>query len=187
MHTALPLHLAFLFFTTLYLSSCAPSPHSTQTIEPWMSSIDNEVAALGASNWIIISEASFPTPAQSGTHTIVSPTTLPQTLEQVLQTIESTGHVKPRFYVTRESQSVTESYAPGIVAMRQQVDQALHGHEKQVLPQRSLDVLKNSATKGFRVLLIKTQTTLPYTSVYIELESGYWDGESESALRKQMR
>lgn len=183
------MQFAFIYLLplTLFLNSCVAEPQSTHTIAPWMNSIDNEVAALGASNWIIVTDASFPTPAQAGAHTIVSPVSLPQTLEQILQSIESTGHVKPRFYVTRESQTITEEYAPGIDAMRQQRDQALHGHEKQVLPHRSLDILKDSASKGFRVLLVKTQTTLPYTSVYIELESGYWDGDSESALRKKMR
>jgi hypothetical protein len=42
----------------------------------------------------------------------------------------------------------------------------------------------NDASKTYRVLVIKTRSALPYTSVFMELGSGYWDAESESALRE---
>jgi len=42
------------------------------------------------------------------------------------------------------------------------------------------------ASKSYRVLVLKTRSALPYTSVFMELGSGYWDAESESALRELM-
>jgi hypothetical protein len=36
------------------------------------------------------------------------------------------------------------------------------------------------------VLILKTDLTLPYTSVFIELDCGYWGPEKEQALRAMM-
>ena len=40
---------------------------------------------------------------------------------------------------------------------------------------------------GFDVLVIRTTTALPYSSVFLELRPGYWDGESEQRLRTEMQ
>src|SRR5207248_8471139 len=39
----------------------------------------------------------------------------------------------------------------------------------------------------FRVLLIKTNMRIPYTSIFFELGCGYWDAEPENRLRAAMR
>jgi hypothetical protein len=39
------------------------------------------------------------------------------------------------------------------------------------------------AGRSFEVLVLKSTLTLPYTSVFIELECGYWSDDAERALR----
>lgn len=39
------------------------------------------------------------------------------------------------------------------------------------------------AGQTFHVMLLKTNLTLPYTSVYIRLDCGYWSDEAEVQLR----
>ena len=41
----------------------------------------------------------------------------------------------------------------------------------------------DAAGRAFRVLLLKTTLALPYTSVFVELDCGYWSAEAEAALR----
>ena len=41
-------------------------------------------------------------------------------------------------------------------------------------------------SKTFEVLVIRTNTALPYTSVFLELQPGYWNADSESALRDKL-
>jgi len=36
------------------------------------------------------------------------------------------------------------------------------------------------------VLVIKTDMTIPYTSVFFELDCGYWDSDAEKRLREGM-
>ena len=38
----------------------------------------------------------------------------------------------------------------------------------------------------FRVLVIKTNCTLPYTSVFLQLDCSYWGPENEKVLRENM-
>ena len=39
----------------------------------------------------------------------------------------------------------------------------------------------------FRVLIIKTDMTLPYTSVFCELDCGYWSAAAEQRLREALK
>lgn len=46
-----------------------------------------------------------------------------------------------------------------------------------------IDKLDQDA-KSFNVLLLKTDMAIPYTSVFLELDCGYWDSAKEARLRK---
>jgi len=45
--------------------------------------------------------------------------------------------------------------------------------------------LDNSA-KVFDVLIIKTNLTIPYTSVFFQLDCGYWNADAEQNLRANL-
>lgn len=150
----------------------------------WEKAVDKEISELGAYNWIVITESAYPAPGRPSAHSIISPEDIPNSLNTVLESIESSGHVKPRIYLTREAFQVTDDYAPGIETYRTSIVEVLNHRRSQQLPASSLESLLKGSKSGNRVLIIKTPTALPYTSVYIELESGYWDAESETALRK---
>ena len=62
----------------------------------------------------------------------------------------------------------------------------MHAHETTELEHQSLVTLIEDATKTFDVLVIRTTTALPYTSVFMELQPGYWNADSESALREKL-
>ncbi|MFT5882595.1 MAG: hypothetical protein ACI9FG_001099 [Crocinitomicaceae bacterium] len=168
--------------TFVFLNCCAPVHSDNQ--RTWIQQVDSEIAELGAYNWILITESAYPAPDRPGAHTLLSPYKLPRTLDSVLQSIESIGHVRPRIYLSRESAELNEDYAPGIDNHRSNLTKHLNERPTQSLSADSLESLMRSSKKGNRVLVVKSQTTLPYTTIYIELESGYWDGESETALRK---
>jgi hypothetical protein len=56
----------------------------------------------------------------------------------------------------------------------------------QVLPHEQIIGKPDEAGKTFKVLLIKTPLTKPYTSVFFQLECGYWNAKAESELREAM-
>ena len=107
-------------------------------------------------------------------------------LDYVLHVLEQTENVRPNVYLTRELRSVENDFAPGIDDLRERLKLALHGHEPTELDQQSLLTLLEDANRSFDVLVIRTQSALPYSSVFLELQPGYWDADSESRLRDQI-
>ncbi|MGB0776135.1 MAG: hypothetical protein ACPGUY_09830 [Akkermansiaceae bacterium] len=151
-----------------------------------MNSLRHEMGYLGARNWIVIGEAAFPALNRRELRVITIDADVPEVLDAVERVIEEKHHVKPRIYTTTEIDKVPYDYAPGIKAHRKDVTAALHGREPIRLDNAMLMSMIKNTSRSYRVLVIKTRTALPYSSVFFELGSGYWDAESESALRKSM-
>jgi len=76
----------------------------------------------------------------------------------------------------------------------------LFGHRNWIVvadgayPQQSNPAIKtitiirdlDAAAKLFNVLIIKTDLAIPYTSVFYQLECGYWNAAAEERLRKEI-
>lgn len=152
----------------------------------WKGSVNQQVNQLGYRNWIVISEASFPAHSRTGVRQVNANAEVPEVVDYVLNALEQTQHVRPHVYLTREMRAVENDFAPGIDEMRNRIAQSLHGHEPTELDQQSLITLLESANQSYDVLVIRTPTALPYTSVFIELQPGYWDAESEDRLRQRI-
>ena len=58
--------------------------------------------------------------------------------------------------------------------------------EVQSLPHEEIISKLDEAGQKFHVLVLKTRMTIPYTSVFIRLDCGYWTGEQEKRLRTRM-
>ena len=146
----------------------------------------NQVAQLGYRNWIVISEASFPAQNRVGIRQVTTTAEIPEALDYVLRTLEQTQHVRPQLYLTRELRALENNYTPGIDEHRRRVRAALHSYETTEIEQQSLLTLLEDANRSFDVLVVRTPTALPYSSVFIELQPGYWDAESETRLRERI-
>ena len=153
----------------------------------WKGSVNRQVNQLGYRNWIVISEASFPAHSRVSIRQVNANAEVPEVVDYVLNALELTQNVRPRIYLTREMRAVENDFAPGIDQMREKISESLHGHEPTELDQQSLITLLESANQSYDVLIIRTPTALPYTSVFMELQPGYWDAESEDRMRQRIR
>ena len=152
----------------------------------WQAAVDRQAGQLGYRNWIVIAEASFPAHSRPGIRQVTAAVDVPEALDYVLKALEQTETVRPQVYVTRELRAVENDFAPGIDDLRKRLQGALHGHETTELDQQSLLTLLEDANRSFDVLVIRTTTALPYTSVFLELQPGYWDVDSETRLRDRI-
>jgi hypothetical protein len=164
----------------------SPGCTHMQPENSWRGAVDSQAAQLGYRNWIVIAEASFPAHNRPGLRQVTAPVEIPEALDYVLNALEQTENVRPQVYLTREVRSVENDFAPGIDRLRERVKNSLHGHEATELDQQSLLTLLEDANRSFDVLIIRTQSALPYSSVFLELQPGYWDASSESRLREQI-
>ena len=165
------------------ISSCSLSEKKPPVDSPLQTALRPELRKLGARNWIVISEAAFPIHSREGLDVIYIDSEIPELVDTVESLIEETHHLKPRVFLPAEISHIDYDYAPGVKAYRKDLQAAIHGKEPLELDHAALlEIIKNTS-KSYRVLVIKSRTALPYSSVFMELGTGYWSADSESHLR----
>jgi hypothetical protein len=153
----------------------------------WKTTLENELPALGHRNWIVIADSAYPAQTGGGIEVIVTRTDHFKVLETVVEALKNSRHVRPLFYMDAELAHVPETDAPGVGAYRQKAASILTGSHVTPLPHMDLIMKLDASAKNFRVLVFKTDLMVPYTSVFIELDCGYWSGEAEARLREAMK
>ncbi|RME66914.1 MAG: hypothetical protein D6781_14245 [Verrucomicrobia bacterium] len=152
----------------------------------WLHTLSQRLPLLGHRNWIVIADAAYPLQTAPGIETIVADTDLTTALKAALGEIEAAPHVRPVVHLDAELDFVTDADAPGAEALRAALREALDGQQTVRLPHEEIIAKLDAAGRSFNILLIKTRETIPYTSVFIELDCGYWNARAESALRQAM-
>ena len=155
--------------------------------DDWVQKLSEELPLLGHRNWIVVVDSAYPLQTSPGIETIYTSREQLDVVNIVLAQLAKTKHVKPTIFTDAEMKFVAEPAAPGIGAYRDGLGKVLAGSPVQVLPHEEIIAKLDEAGKTFKVLVIKTPLTLPYTSVFFQLECGYWNAASEKQLREAMR
>lgn len=153
----------------------------------WKDKLQKELPLLGHRNWIVVADSAYPLQTAPGIETIYVEADQLEIVKGVIAALAKTKHVKPMIYTDAEMKFVTEKNTPGIGAYRDGLEKILTNQPVQVLPHEQIITKLDEAGKTFKVLLIKTPLTKPYTSVFFQLECGYWNADSEAELRKAMK
>ena len=160
------------------IASTAPAPRPA-----WRATLDERLPLLGHRNWIVVADSAYPWQASAGIETIDTGQDHVEVVHGVLGAIAGSRHVRPVVHLDAELPLVREEHAPGITACREALTAALGGLATVSLPHEEIIALLDEAGRAFRILLLKTTLALPYTSVFVRLDCGYWSAEAEEALR----
>ena len=152
----------------------------------WQRIVAERLPLYGHRNWIVIADSAYPAQSRAGIETVVSGADQMDVLKQVLSALSASRHVRPIIYTDRELSFVPEGDAPGIEEYRRQLSALLKGKPVQSLPHEEIISKLDGAGQTFRVLIIKTNLTVPYTSVFLQLDCAYWGAEAEQKLRAAM-
>lgn len=152
----------------------------------WTQDFDRLLPLLGHRNWILIVDKAYPYQSASGITTIDTKMPLPAVLDRVVAALGAATHVKPRFYTDRELTALGEDLAPGVTAYRAELARILKDAETQTLLHDTVFAKLADASKLFHVVILKTESTLAYSSVFIELDCAYWSADKEKALRENL-
>ena len=169
----------------LLLGGCGSGPDQTPPL--WAGIVEREVDALGIQSWIIVAESSFPVVSGLGVRTLVLDGEIPQIVDCIVNHLAKSETVTPSFNTALELSFVSNDRVPGIDYLREQHNEALHEHQVRQMDNRSLTLLAHSDASKYAIMVLKSKTALPSSSVFIELDSGYWDRESEDRLRQEMK
>jgi L-fucose mutarotase/ribose pyranase (RbsD/FucU family) len=153
----------------------------------WEQKLLRELPGLGHRNWIVVADSAYPAQVSPGIEIVVSSEDHFAVLEKVLKAIDGSKHIRPRIYMDKELAYVTEDLAPGIEACRGKLEAMLKGREVKRVLHEELIARLDEVAKTFRILMIKTTLALPYTSVFMELDCGYWRSEAEAKMRESMK
>lgn len=162
-------------------------PLAALAADGWREKLQKEMPRLGHRNWIVVADSAYPLQTAPGIETIYVEADQIEVVKGVIAELAKTKHVKPTIYTDAEMKFVAETNAPGISGYRDGLAKVLMSQPAQVLPHEQIIAKLDEAGKTFKVLLIKTPLTKPYTSVFFQLECGYWNAESEKQLREAMR
>ena len=153
------------------------------TSPTWKRYLARRLPALGHRNWIGVVDAAYPLQTCPGVETVVTGTAHLAVLKEVLGAVRRAPHVRPHIIQDSELDLLSEKLTPGITVLRGKLAKLLAEDAADSLPHEEIIGKLDGAAKLFHVLIFKTTMVLPYTSVFLELNCGYWSDEAERALR----
>ncbi len=142
---------------------------------------------LGHRNWILIVDSAYPLEITPGMETIETGQGLPEVTRYVLNAASHSIHVRPDVYMDAELPFVPEADAPGVSRYRSQIRTVLGDRKVTSLPHEQLLEKISEAGKSYKILVLKTNETIPYTSVFLWLNCKYWSDDAEARLREAMK
>jgi hypothetical protein len=152
----------------------------------WRARVTEELPLLGHRNWIAVVDSAYPLQTSAGIETIETNADQLDVVRAVLDQVAKAKHVRPVIFKDAELKLVPESDAKGVTAYREALTFLLGKTDVQSLPHEQIISKLDEAGKTFHILVLKTTLTIPYTSVFIRLDCGYWTDEAEKRLREKM-
>jgi len=149
----------------------------------WRQRVNQQLPLLGHRNWIAIVDSAYPWQTAPGIETIATGAAQLEVVDFVLKAVKKARHVRPLVYLDAELADLPEADAHGVTAYQKKLHKLLPPGAVQTVPHEEIISMLNEAGKTFRVLILKSTLTLPYTSVFVQLDCGYWNAEAESRLR----
>jgi len=175
--------LTTLLLTMTGLAIAAPRPES---VPPWQTRLGQVLPLLGHRNWIMIVDSAYPLQSSAGVETLETNMDQIEVLRTVLGAIDRSIQVRPIVYMDAELPFVTEKDAPGVTAYREKVKATLGGRTVTSLPHEQIIAKVDEVGKTFHIVVLKTTMTVPYTSVFLQLNCKYWSDDAEAQMRKAM-
>jgi D-ribose pyranose/furanose isomerase RbsD len=171
--------------TGLLIASGLAAAAQQPTAE-WQTRLAQVLPLLGHRNWIMIVDSAYPLQSSTGVETIETNTDQMEVIRQVLSAIDKSIHVRPIVYMDAELPYVPEKDAPGVTTYRQGIRNVLAGKKITSLPHEQIIAKVDEVGKTFHIVVLKTTMTVPYTSVFLQLNCKYWSDDAEAQMRKAM-
>lgn len=157
----------------LLVASCSHSDPRTQALTDLRDDVEDHLEALTPGDWIIIG----PTPAMERATKVKSPHHVSvlasnvNTLRETLDLLENEDRLTPRIWVCRELEQADKRRTPGSARLRTHLNELLTGRTHFSVDERMITLQLKMLPAEKQVLFIHTDTTLPFSSIGIELDT----------------
>jgi hypothetical protein len=153
----------------------------------WNKRLTAAIPLLGHRNWILVVDSAYPLQTAPGIETIETNASQLEVARAVLVEIENSIQVRPVVFMDAELPLISDSDAPGASAYRVEIAELLRKYPVHSQRHEKLISDIDEAGKTFHILVLKTNMTIPYTSLFIRLDCKYWSADQEKNLRLKMR
>lgn len=170
--------------TLLLLAGILPAQTNSTN---WRQRLDEAMPLLGHRNWILVVDSAYPLQISPGIETIDTNASHIDVLRTVMKEIDRSIQIRPEIFTDAELPFISESDAPGASAYREQLSELFRDYDRRSQSHEKLLSQIDDAGKVYHVLVLKTNMTIPYTSVFIRLDCKYWSEEQEKSLRLRMK
>jgi len=153
----------------------------------WRDRLAADLPLFGHRNWIVIADSAYPAQSRPGVEVVATEADHLEVVRAVFEAIDRSRHVRPVVFTDAELKFVPEADARGVTAYRRDLGKLLAKRAPTDVPHEELLSRLDKAGASYRVLVLKTNLAVPYTSVFIQLDCGYWSPEAEKRLREAMK
>jgi hypothetical protein len=153
----------------------------------WKGKVASVMPLLGHRNWVLVVDSAYPLQSSLGVETIETNSDQIDVVQYVLKTVNSSIHVRPDIYMDAELPFVPDQDAPGASAYRSKIAEVLRNYPIESVLHDKIIADIGSTGSQFHVLVLKTNMTIPYSSVFIRLDCKYWSADAEKHMREKMK
>ncbi|MDR1372987.1 MAG: hypothetical protein LBJ17_07745 [Dysgonamonadaceae bacterium] len=169
--------------TTLAISVFSISLSAQEWHEPFKA----QLPFLGHRNWILIVDKACPVMSSQGIEMLYTGENIETVVNYTLYRLGQQKHLRPVIYTDKELEYLDSLAVPKAQYLKQFYNTAFDGYDRKSVWHDEIFPKINKISEQFFVLVLKTNTTIPYSSVFIELDCGYWNPESEQSLRDTIK
>jgi len=158
---------------------------SSSLVPDWVRRLHAVLPVFGHRNWIVVADSAYPAQSKPGIETLYAGGDQIDAVRMVSDAIAKQKHIRANIYLDEELAFVSDAESHGADQYREQIA-GLLGPSAARLPHEEIIAKLDKSAQVFRVLIVKTDLTIPYTSVFFELDCGYWSAEAEERLRQSI-
>jgi len=149
----------------------------------WATTLRQKLPLMGHRNWIGVVDAAYPIQSSPGIEMIATGAPAPEVVATLLSAFESAPHIRPIVYMDAELAFVAVEDAPGVASYRHYLKAVLAPFPARTIEHEQIISHLAHAAREFNILLLKTTLLIPYSSVFFELQCGYWSNTAEERMR----
>lgn len=172
--------------TILTVVLLAASLPASAASPDWHQRLSEVLPLLGHRNWILVVDSAYPLQIAPGIETVETGASQMEVVRAVMAAIDHSIQVRPVIFTDSELPLISDADAPGASAYREQLNEVLRDYPVTSVRHEKIISRIDEAGKTFHVLVLKTNMTIPYTSVFVRLDCKYWSADQERNLRSVM-
>jgi len=153
----------------------------------WVKKFASMLPLMGHRNWIAIVDSAYPYQSGDSIMTINTGENIIDVTDKVIKLLEHADHVRPIIYRDAEFNFMDESLLEGVDKMKADFNNVFSGSKLTTIPHDDIFSLFEKASLLFKIIILKTDCKIPYSSTFINLDCGYWPANKEVILREKMK